>query len=130
MVNTGSDNQRCNARGCLQCPLSNEKNKVSVNGDIVHIPRHLNCKSKNVMYMWICKLCKEKDVYFGRTTQECHNRTNGHRASFDDEKWDKSALSMHARDMHQTSFSLDIFSVSIVKKVKSTDLLTNTKHSL
>ena len=72
--------------------------------------------------MWICKLCKEKDVYFGRTTQECHNRTNGHRASFDDEKWDKSALSMHARDMHQTSFSLDIFSVSIVKKVSPQQL--------
>ena len=102
--------------------ISNEKNKVSVNGDIVHIPRHLNCKSKNVIYMWICKLCKEKDVYFGRTTQECHNRTNGHRASFDDEKWDKSALSMHARDMHQTSFSLDIFSVSIVKKVSPQQL--------
>ena len=122
IVNTASDTQRCNARGCLQCPLSNEKNKVSVNGDMVRIPRHLNCKSKNVIYMWICKLCKEKDVYFGRTTQECHNRTNGHRASFDDEKWDKSALSMHARDMHQTSFSLDIFSVSIVKKVSPQQL--------
>ena len=122
IVNETSDSQRCNARGCKQCPLTNEMNKVLVNGDMVRVPRHLNCKSKNVIYMWVCKLCKEKDVYFGRTTQECHNRTSGHRGSFDDEKWDKSALSMHARDMHQSSFSLDIFSVSIVRKVSPQQL--------
>ena len=28
-----------------------------------------------------------------------------------------SALSMHAKDMHQTSFSLDNFSVAVIKKV-------------
>ena len=122
IVNETSDSQRCNARGCKQCPLTNEMNKVLVNGEMVRVPRHLNCKSKNVIYMWVCKLCQEKDVYFGRTTQECHNRTSGHRGSFDDEKWDKSALSMHARDMHQSSFSLDIFSVSIVRKVSPQQL--------
>ena len=67
--------------------------------------------------MWICKLCGEKETYFGRTTQECHNRTSGHRGCFDEVKWDKSALSMHAREVHQTQFSLDIFTVAVVKKV-------------
>ena len=64
-----------------------------------------------------CKLCDGKEVYFGRTTQECHDRTSGHRGSFTDEKLDKSALSMHANDVHQTRFSLDIFSVAVIKKV-------------
>ena len=72
--------------------------------------------------MWVCKLCFEKDVYFGRTIQECHDRTSGHRSSFNEEKWEKSALSMHARDMHQTQFSLDNFSISIVKKVSPQQL--------
>ena len=36
---------------------------------------------------------------------------------FNDEKWDKSALSMHAKDVHQMSFSLDIFSIAVIKKV-------------
>ena len=67
--------------------------------------------------MRICKLCGEKETYFGRTTQECHNRTSGHRGCFDEEKWDKSALSMHAREVHQTQFSLDIFTIAVVKKI-------------
>ena len=117
-----SDNQRCNARGCLQCPLINDKTNVLVNNNLVRVPRHLNCKSKNVIYMWICKLCGEKEVYFGRTTQECHNRTSGHRGCFNEEKWEKSALAMHAKDVHQTMFSLDIFTISVVKKVSPQQL--------
>ena len=121
-TNAVLENQRCNARGCRQCPLSSEKRKLLINGEVIRVPRHLNCKSKNVFYLWVCKLCYENEVYFGRTIQECHDRTSGHRGSFNDEKWEKSALSMHARDMHQTSFSLDIFSISIVKKVSPQQL--------
>ena len=112
-----SDDQHCNGRGCRQCPQVNEKRDLVINGSTLHIPRHLNCKSKNVIYLWICKLCGERETYFGRTIQECHNRTSGHRGCFNDEKWDKSALSMHAREVHQTQFSLDIFTVAVVKKV-------------
>ena len=52
-----------------------------------------------------------------RTIQECHDRTSGHRGSFTEENFEKSALSMHAKDMHQTSFSLDNFLVAVIKKV-------------
>ena len=122
--NTDGDSQRCNGRGCMQCPLTNNKTKIIVNNSVVRIPRHLNCRSKNVIYMWVCKLCGEKEVYFGRTTQKCQDRTSGHRGCFngDEEKWDKSALSMHARDVHQTQFSLDIFTISVVKKVSPQQL--------
>ena len=107
----------CNSRGCLQCPLNNTRTRFVINGKTVTVPQHLNCKSTNVIYMWICKLCGEKETYFGRTIQETHNRTTGHRSCFNDERWDKSALSMHARDVHQMNFSLDSFSISIVAKV-------------
>ena len=93
-----------------------------VNNTLVRIPRHLNCKSKNVIYMWVSKLCGESEVCFGRTFQECHNRTSGHRGCFNDEKWDKSALSMHAKEVHQTRFSIDIFTISLVKKVSPQQL--------
>ena len=115
--NSTSDDQHCKSRGCRQCPLVNGSTSVVINGNTLYIPRHLNCKSRNIIYMWICKLCREKETYFGRTTQECHNRTSGHRGCFDQEKWDKSALSMHAREVHQMQFSLDIFTVAVVKKV-------------
>ena len=109
------ENQKCNARGCLQCPLVNQEQKVTVNEKSVIIPRNLNCKTKNVIYMWTCKLCSE--TYFGRTTQTCNNRTSGHRSCFSNEdKWDKSALSMHAKDVHPNNFSLNIFKVLSSKK--------------
>ena len=117
LTNSLLDSQRCNVRNCRQCPLVSDKSKVVVNEKVVHIPRHLNCKSRNIIYMWVCKLCGEKEVYFGRKIQEWHDRTTGHHGCFNDEKWDKSALSMHARDVHPSNFSLDIFTVSVVKKV-------------
>ena len=115
-------NQRCNSAGCRQCPLTNNRNNFLINNKLLQIPKNLNCKSKNLIYMWVCKLCAEKEAYFGRTTQECHDRTNGHRGSFTEDKWDKSALSMHAKDMHPNQFSLNNFSVSLVKKVSPQQL--------
>ncbi len=83
------DSQKCNARGCRQCPLVNKDNKLTINGKTIMVPQNLNCKSKNIIYLWLCKLCHEAEAYFGRTIQECHNRTSGHRGCFNSEdKWE------------------------------------------
>ena len=118
MKESTTNGQKCNGPGCMQCPLVNKDQVSIVNGESVVAPRHLNCKAKNIIYLWTCKLCTE--AYFGRTTQACHNRTNGHRSCFNlnnEDKWDKSALSMHAKDSHPNNFSLDIFNVCVIKKV-------------
>ena len=113
---THTDSQKWNTPGCRQCPLVNDVNKLMLNGKSLTIPRHLNCKSKRIIYLWTCKLCNEP--YFGRTIQECHKRTSGHRSCFNSEdKWEKSALSMHAKEAHQNNFSLEIFNVSVIKEV-------------
>ncbi len=118
IVEPTSNTQRCNGPGCMQCPLSNEETHLVINGKPLHIPRHLNCRSKNVIYLWVCKICEKMEAYFGRTTQKSQNRTSGHRGCFRDEgKWDKSALSMHAKEVHGDEFSLDNFVISVVKKV-------------
>ena len=77
-----TDSQKCHGRGCLQCPQVNEQNDLVINGNPIRVPRNLNCKSRNVIYMWVCKICGVKEVYFGRTTQECHDRTSGHPGVF------------------------------------------------
>ena len=120
--NIVSTNQRCNGSGCRQCPLTTDKTNLLINNKTVRIPKTLNCKSKNVIYLWLCKLCLEKEGYFGRTTQECHDRSSGHRGCFTEDKWEKSALSMHAMDMHENQFSLENFSVAVVKKVSPQQL--------
>ena len=115
-----SNSQRCNRGGCCQCPLTISKPTVTVNKKSISIPKSLNCKSRNVIYMWLCNLCSE--AYFGRTTQECHDRSTGHRGCFTDEKWKKSALSMHAKDMHKNYFSLNNYSIALIKKVSPQNL--------
>ena len=112
---TDNSDRKCNGSGCQQCPLVNPAKKIVINDTKLSIPMHLNCKSRNVIYLWKCKLC-ESECYFGRTCQKCHSRTNGHRGCFSDEKWEKSALAMHAKDVHNSNFSLKNFTISIVKK--------------
>ena len=116
---TNKMNQKCNAPGCQQCPLLNQEKKMVINNTKITIPMSLNCKSRNVIYLWKCKLCHTtNECYFGCTCQKFHHRTNGHRGCFTDEgKWEKSALAMHAKDIHNSNFSLKNFSVSIVRKV-------------
>ena len=113
-------NQKCNAPNCLQCPLVNMSNSSTVNNKTVTSGKTLNCKSRNVIYLWQCVLCQtindRDDSYFGRTIQKTHERTNTHRGCFTDAKWESSALSMHARNLHGDSFSLNNFRISLIKK--------------
>ena len=110
-------NQKCNATNCQQCPLVNTSNKVTVNDKRIPLAKTLNCKSRNVIYLWQCKLCRKDDSYFGRTMQKTHKRTNTHRGCFNDpSKWEDSALSMHARNAHGENFDLKNFEISLIKK--------------
>ena len=116
-MNNDESDQKCKANGCMQCPLSVSASSLKVNNIKVNIPGNLNCKSSNVIYLWMCSICNNENAYFGRTIQECHNRTSGHRACFNDNNFQKSALSMHAKDKHQNNFSLENFKIAIIKKV-------------
>ena len=93
--------QKCNATGCLQCPLANPEHELSINNNKLTILTKFNCKTRNVIYLWKCNLCPKNQYYFGRTTQKCHERTNGHRGCFNDTKWENSALSMHSKGLHE-----------------------------
>ena len=117
MEETQLPNQKCNATNCSQCPLVNTSKTVTVNNKRVHTAKTLNCKSRNVIYLWQCKLCSKDNSYFGRTIQKVHKRTNTHRGCFNDpSKWEDSALSVHARKIHGDVFDLKNFKITLVKK--------------
>ena len=111
-------NQKCNGIGCKQCPLVNTEDVLTVNNKRVKAtPKNLNCKSRNVIYLWQCQLCTANNSYFGRTVQVTHKRTNTHRGCFDMEgAWEDSALSMHAKSCHPDNFSLKNFKISLVQQ--------------
>ena len=112
------ENQKCNAQNCQQCPLINTSDQITVNKMTVRKQKNLNCKSRNVLYLWQCQLCIEDDSYIGRTIQKSHERTNTHRSCFTDEsKWESSALSMHAKSVHPIYFDLSYFNITLWKKI-------------
>ena len=63
------DNQKCGATNCMQCPLVNTNTAINVNGLRVKAAKTLNCKSRNVIYLWQCQICENENSYFGRTIQ-------------------------------------------------------------
>ena len=109
-------NQKCGASNCLQCPLVNTSATATINGLQVKTAKTLNCKSRNVIYLWQCQICENDNSYFGRTIQKSHERTNTHRRCFSEEKWKDSELSMHSHNNHEEQFNLENFKTTLVKK--------------
>ena len=104
-------------RWMFTMPLVTNSNALSINDQQINIPNNLNCKTRNTIYLWKCKICDNQNVYFGRTTQRCHQRTNGHRNCFSKNNFQKSALSMHAKDKHPENMHLENFEIAIVKQI-------------
>lgn len=115
--NVRSINQQCKDKRCKICPLMITSHSVTINNKKLLIPKHLNCKSSECIYLCVCRKCHENNTYFGQTVQEQHNRMSGHREKFNMKKYKKSALSMHAYDMHDGELSLQDFSIAVIKKV-------------
>ena len=109
--------QKCGHPRCATCPLMITTDSVLINGMNIKIRNDFNCKSKNIVYLCICKKCSNNNAYFGQTVQEHHNRMSSHRQKFDIENYTKSALSMHAYDVHNGELELSDFNVAVVSKV-------------
>ena len=125
--------QKCGAKSCKSCRLLPCKGENwTVNGKIVSVPEHnLDCKTRSVIYAAQCSLCSIEHTYVGQTQQPFHKRANGHRGCFDvddQEKIEKSALSLHAAENHPDKFNMDIFKFMILESVKPSQL--NRRESI
>jgi hypothetical protein len=87
-----------------------------VNGKSLRVPKNLNCKTKNAIYLLECCICDKENDYFGRTTQKTRKRTNGHGECFFNGEFEKSALSMHAKEKHPNKMGLENFRITVVKE--------------
>ena len=124
--------QRCGGKGCLTCPLLFENtDSIIVNGTKVYLNMELTCKDCNIIYIAQCQLCnksdkiRKDDTYFGQTVTPFNIRMNGHRSKFYIDSrllFEKSALPMHCFLAHKSDFSLELFKLGIVKKVRPMEL--------
>ena len=97
---TNKNNQKCNANGCMTCEEMGLPRKIKINNVEIKLDFRKNCKTDNVVYVYICKHCKGNEGhYFGQTTDSMHIRANGHRSCFknEKEKYTKSALAYHIK---------------------------------
>ena len=119
-----------NHGNCKCCNLIGE-NVDEVNGRAVSTAPG-TCKSKNVIYLVSCNLCKKP--YTGRTVQYLHNRMAGHRDCFykvlrNDEDVDANnddySLGLHLVHEHgcvdREDFD-EIFNVQILENCRPSDL--------
>ena len=83
------------------------------------------CTTDNVIYLFICKLCPHNNsFYVGQTINPCRARANGHRAKFNVDDYQKSALSYHIHKDHpeHVQYKLKNFSSGVIKSTSPMNL--------
>ena len=86
------------SKTCLTCPILSLPSKVTLENNTYSIFQEGSCKSEDIIYLCICKLCN--DFYIGQTITPLNIRMNGHRAHFRDGHPELSALSQHIAKDH------------------------------
>ena len=114
--------QKCMRKNCKSCSMMMDTESVSVNGYTHKLPKNVDCKSKNVIYLQSCSdhqcMEEEHNSYTGQTRQEFRERNNGHRSKFNINKHEDSALAHHSYMDHGLGVKLKDFKCAIVKKCK------------
>ena len=117
---------------CQTCPNMSNLNSFTVNGMHYDKCSGGNCKSNNIIYLCICKLCDL--AYFGKTTVPFHKRMNNHRDSMNNYDFneappitDAHTLAYHALE-HQNHPFNKCYTYFIVKEVSNPSELLATEQ--
>ena len=117
-------NQKCGSVNCNSCTMKFDSNNPVIlkNGFKIFPSKSSTCKSSSIIYVAICSICN--DFYFGQTMTEERIRMNGHRSCFTQEKFDKSALSLHIYKDHpdRIDVGLNNYKVIIIECTNSLNL--------
>ena len=112
---------KCNENNML-VPLNSFRSRYSQRGLPLHTDEHLDCKSKNVIYLVSCKLCSIQ--YVGETQREFGVRMREHWDKI--RKGDRSQLvyaHFQSDDRHRATKIEDMLRFQIVEKIKTDDML-------
>ena len=124
------NDQRCTSKRCKTRSTMNLGKMVNLNGKSVKLDYRSNCSTESVIYVAICKLCRElsneivNNFYLGQTINSLMSRNNGHRDKFKPDRFDQSALAWHIMDAHVDKFSskLESYDFGVVKTVSPMEL--------
>ena len=131
IIPVGIDQQCHGKNGCKTCELMNLPKSVMLWKDHpvyktqIKLDFRCNCKTENVIYLYVCKLCESNDsFYVGQTVNSARGRASGHRGCFKSRKYTKSALSHHVFLDHPEHFNdkLSNFDLGVIKTTSATNL--------
>ena len=111
----------------MTCDVLSIEETVVINGINVRLDYSLDCGTEYVIYLYLCEHCENPcrdGFYFGQSVNCLRKRANGHRASFTEDLYKKSALAYHIWDKHKEHFhhKLDNYRAGIVKSTSPGDL--------
>ena len=129
--------QECFGTGCLSCKVMTLSKTVTLWKNnpaykrTVKLDFRCNCATECVIYLYVCKHCKQNDnFYVGQTINSSRDRANGHRGNFNPITYEKSALSFHIyRDHPQyTASKLKNFRMGVIKCSSAADIDRNEDY--
>ena len=131
IIPVGIDQECKGGNGCLCCKMMRLERNVVLWKDhpayktTVRLDFRCNCTTENVIYLYICKLCESNtSFYVGQTIGSARGRANGHRSSFNNKAYTKSALSYHIFVDHPEHFRKKLlnFDLGVIKSTSATNL--------
>ncbi|KAI8495640.1 hypothetical protein Bbelb_266120 [Branchiostoma belcheri] len=101
----------CEKNRCTNCAFVKKANnfKSHRTGKCYAIRTHINCQSKNIVYLIQCKKCGVQ--YVGETKQTLANRLNGHRSAINTCTKKDTPVSAHFNQTHHSMGDLEILGI-------------------
>lgn len=117
----------CGQLGCKCCRAMSKKTLMfsSHNHSAFCLPKHTNCKSKNVIYLLECSLCPNRNQHVGQTARAVQERQAGHRAKAIKDKPTLPIYKHFKREGH--NFERDA-KMSVLEKCLTSDLTGRESH--
>ena len=121
------EHQRCDkSKLCKNCGLMNLVGRICCDGVDVVLDMKCCCITQSVIYVALCRHCKNGNYYFGQTQNSLQVRNRGHRYAFKtaNSEYEKSALSIHVYENHIDKFGNELqnFNFGIVMQTSPSNL--------
>ena len=110
--------RKCN-KPCQACPYIKEQKQIETQKFTWKINSHVNCESKNIVYIIECSKENCKMKYIGETERTLAERLEEHRGYINQNKLNKST----GNHLNSRGHSISNLNISILEKVKSNETL-------
>lgn len=128
--NNKGGSYKCYDKRCGTCSNINETDsiRITTTGEVFHIRKPMNCKSKNVLYLITCNKCKAQ--YTGKTHSTLAKRFTVHRQQIRHKEYRQLGLSRHLEECNKKCDIKDMFTVTPFFKLSDNESESTVKEQM